>query len=466
MNDPQTLLRNDAANLHRFLQPIAKMCAVDPRDHPYYSDASYKFFAYINGLIGNTLTYLEGLSQRSSKHPEIQHSLRLKLKTLRHSWGLLHQYIKPSLDADTLHIPFPLLNVLNDKLQQVPRCENFECAVFHLTDLNYAMLIDNEVNCVANGIACKIDGEFFPPNLSLVGIPYSQSSGLFLNCLIPHEMAHFVYQEVMVNKVTQAVDNILNIHYPYRQGASDEFLVALSQIKGLLNRWVEEIFCDLFAISLIGPAFTFAFAEMTSASLIIDEPRDKVRRFFEFGQSHPADVARYYLHKRHLQALGWWDHVKDWKTNSVVLLEHCSQVRGQTTPSNTISSNVGNLLNLQCFWDACDWLLDFVKEQIPTLEKDIEDLGGYYGEISKYLARAIVPSTIIMESGPVYTTPIVLINSAFRFVLEDFDKLLEKIGKESLNSVKDRSWYTERLELWVLKALEDYRLLSASQEAK
>jgi len=32
--------------------------------------------------------------------------------------------------------------------------------------------------------------------------------------------------------------------------------------------------------------------------------------------------------------------------------------------------------------------------------------------------------------------------------------------------VSDRSKYTERLEIWILKALEDYRLLSASQEAK
>ena len=82
------------------------------------------------------------------------------------------------------------------------------------------------------------------------------------------------------------------------------------------------------------------------------------------------------------------------------------------------------------------------------------------------MARAIIPSTVITDSGPIYPTPVVLINAAFRFVLEDFDKLLEKIDRKSPNPVKDRSWYTERLELWVLKALEDYRLLSASLEAK
>jgi hypothetical protein len=127
---------------------------------------------------------------------------------------------------------------------------------------------------------------------------------------------------------------------------------------------------------------------------------------------------------------------------------------------------VSSLLELECFWDACDWLLEFVKRKVPTSGKEIKQLVDHYDVISDYLAQAIIPSTIITKSGPVHPAPIVLINSAFRFVLEDFDKLLEKIDKASLDSVRDRSWFTERLELWVLKALEDYRLLSASREAK
>lgn len=461
MNDPQTLLRKDAADLHRFLQPIAKMCAVDRRDHPYYNDASYSFFNHIYGLIVDTLKYLEGPSQRPSNHPQIQHSLRQRLKLLRDSWGLLHRYIKPSLDADALHIPFPLLNVLNDKLKQVPGCSDFECAVFQLAAVNYVMLPYNEVNRMANRIAGIVKGQPFPRNLTLVGIPYSQSSGLFLNCLIPHEMAHFVYQEVMGEEVRAKVDSVLNSHYADVQDAE-----AISQVRDLLSQWVEEIFCDLFAISLVGPAFTFAFAEMTSASLIIDECEGKLTQSFEFGLSHPADVARFHLHMKYLQTLGWWDPIQDWKSNSVELLKQCNKVSEHTSASSTIPPDVHKLLDLKCFWEASEWLLDFVRTKVPTSRGDIDGLGDYYGEVSKYLARAIVPSTIITESGPAFPTPVVLINSAFRFVLEDFDKLLENIENAVPDSVSDRSWYTERLEIWILKALEDYRLLSASQEAK
>ena len=379
MNDPHALLLRDAADLHRFLQPIARISDVARTDHPYYSDASYRFFDHINGLIEKTLTYLESLPKRPSKFPEIQHSLRQRLKLLRYSWGLLHKYIQPSLEADTLHIPFPLLNVLNDKLQQVPECEDFECAVFQLTDLNYVMLPYNAVNRVANRIRAIVHGDEFPDFLTLVGIPYSQSSGLFLNCQIPHEMAHFVYQEVVCDEITKKVDEILDSHYPNEPAANE---VALSQIRGLLNLWVEEIFCDLFAISLIGPAFTFAFAEWTSASLIMQEVGGPVTQSFEFGPSHPADVARFYLHMRHLKALGWWEPVQDWKCISVELLNQCDQAPERTNVSGRLSPDVRSLLKLECFWEACEWLLDFVKANVPTPRKEIQDLAEYYEEIS------------------------------------------------------------------------------------
>jgi len=325
------------------------------------------------------------------------------------------------------------------------------------------MLPYNEVNRVANRIAGIVRGKEFPPHLMLVGIPYSQSSGLFLNCLIPHEMAHFVYQEVMGDEVRAKVDSVLNSHYADEQIATEE---AVSQVRDLLNQWVEEIYCDLFAISLVGPAFTFAFAEMTSASLIIDECDGRLTQSFEFGLSHPADVARFHLHMKYLQTLGWWDPIESWRSNSVELLKQCSKVSEKTSASSTIPPDVRKLVDLKCFWEVSEWLLDFVKTEVPTLGKDIEDLANYYGEISKYLARAIIPSTVVTESGPVHPNPVVLINSAFRFVLEDLDRLLKNIDKVATDSVSDRSKYTERLEIWILKALEDYRLLNASKEAK
>jgi hypothetical protein len=465
VNEAHTLVLKEAADLHRFLQPIAKLCAVSETDHPYYRKSSYEFFSHLDKLIGMTLKYLEDLPQKPSKYPQIQRSVRQKLQVLRSSWGKLHRYIKPSLDADALHIPLSLLDAFQDLLQQVPRCGEFEFAVFQLTEVNYAMLTYEEVNRIANRIAGMVKGKEFPPALSLVGIPYSQSSGLFLNCLIPHEMAHFVYQERVGPEIKLKVDEILNVYHPAKTGTPEEKL-ELSQIRGLINTWVEEVFCDLFAISLIGPAFTFAFAEMTSAALIGEEGQRNATKAFDFSLSHPADVARFYLHKRHLKALGWWEPIERWKCSPVRLLRYCERVHKQTALSPEINQGTSVRLNLQCFWEACEWLLKFVKEEVPSPATEIKDFFDQYRVISNYLKRAIVPSTIVTDSGVVHPSPAVLINSGYRFVLEELHKLLRNIEKRSENSVADRSWYTERLELWVLKALEDWRLLNKSKEAK
>jgi hypothetical protein len=99
---------------------------------------------------------------------------------------------------------------------------------------------------------------------------------------------------------------------------------------------------------------------------------------------------------------------------------------------------------------------------LPRPDRTIKDFADLSETISDYLASAIVPSTIIVGSDPVHPSPEVLINSAFGFILEDFERLLENLDKDkvSADSISDRSNYTERIELWILKAIEDYRLLT------
>ena len=56
--------------------------------------------------------------------------------------------------------------------------------------------------------------------------------------------------------------------------------------------------------------------------------------------------------------------------------------------------------------------------------------------------------------------PVVLINAGYRFLLEDFSLLLENIEGEKSDLIESRSRLSARLELWLLKALEDHRLLT------
>lgn len=461
---PRSVL-DEASELHRFLQPIARLVKNAHEDHPYYPEATYAFFRYIGDLIGATLTYLEGLPSRPGNFPAVGHSIRQKLKLLRHSWGLLHRYVKPSLDADALHVPLALLNAFGDQLRKVEGCEQFQFAIFQLATFNYIMITQKQVNRVADSVAAIVRMDPFPPDLSLVGIPYTQSAGLFLNFLIPHEMGHFVYQQRLRGEITSKVDEILTSSVALRSDAPAEELL-LSRVMDLLTTWVEEIFCDLFAISLIGPAFSLAYSELTAAYLIADNLGSRSSEVFEFASEHPADVARFHLHLKHLRALGWWKYVRKWNSPLVGLLKECSRFHESCRYSQEIPPEVCEHLALKHFWTVCDWLGGFVCDRIAVSSGEPERMGSHYSVISSYLSNAVVPSSIVVEGEVMHPTTVELVNSAYRFVHEDFDKLLRNIEKVSSSSVGDRSRYQERLELWILKALEDNRMLAAEQGAK
>jgi hypothetical protein len=82
--------------------------------------------------------------------------------------------------------------------------------------------------------------------------------------------------------------------------------------------------------------------------------------------------------------------------------------------------------------------------------------------IAQYLRRAIVPSTIVVDGDIVYPRPVVIINAGYRFLLEDISLLISNIEGEKPESIESRSRLSTRLELWLLKALEDHRLLVGS----
>jgi hypothetical protein len=72
--------------------------------------------------------------------------------------------------------------------------------------------------------------------LGLIGIPYSQSSSLFMNCLIPHEMGHHVFSDRdLKSKFQQTIEKQLQVNYG-TMTASDR-----SQITNVLVSWVEDV---------------------------------------------------------------------------------------------------------------------------------------------------------------------------------------------------------------------------------
>src|SRR6266404_5456135 len=101
-------------------------------------------------------------------------------------------------------------------------------------------------------------------------------------------LGHFVYEEVetagpshtQVTNLKQSMVDCLTKHVAdFGTWSQEDQLQAFERIR----YWTYEIFCDLFAIRLIGPAFSFAALEFFNLLGVMSKS-DCVT----FSESHPA----------------------------------------------------------------------------------------------------------------------------------------------------------------------------------
>jgi len=83
--------------------------------------ASERFFKYIKELGAQTKSYLEQFPTKLPTHPPLVKVYRQKLTILRDCWSELHRYVKPAVDADTLNVPFALMEVFYKQLNELPK---------------------------------------------------------------------------------------------------------------------------------------------------------------------------------------------------------------------------------------------------------------------------------------------------------------------------------------------------------
>lgn len=156
--------------------------------------ASELFFEYVKQLGARTKEYLEQFPTKLPIHPPFVKVYRQKLTIIRDCWSELHRYVKPAVDADTLNVPFALMEVFNRRLNELPRFNKVTFTVFHLQQLNYVQVKASWIRDLTEKLVSHIpNAQAFPGDLGLIGIPYSQRCSAFLNALIPHEMGHFVF---------------------------------------------------------------------------------------------------------------------------------------------------------------------------------------------------------------------------------------------------------------------------------
>jgi len=353
-------VRQESAALYRFVDSVIHRCT-EIHEYPVYTPSSEEFRKYIRKLGSETKRFLKGFPASAEKDKDTARSKRRKLSTIRSGWENLHEYLQAALEADTLRVPTPLLFAIQDQINQLEDLKDLRFTVFHSDQVNYLQLPPGTVKEAADELADVTKGTRFPLRLGLIGMPYSQSDGFLLNCLLAHEMGHVAYQEVYSADVTTRVERTLEA-LEDEVGVLDDQEVTFSL--DTLKYWTEEIFCDLFAICLIGPAYSFALIELTGATLLADSPDNNVDMFYSFMEYHPAEIARFHVHLMLHKKLGWWPEMAKISSPYVdVLTVSATKSANVRIEATTIPESVGDERFLKCFWQIATWLVKFVPKQ-------------------------------------------------------------------------------------------------------
>ena len=448
---PLSDLIRDSASLQKLIRSIYVQRDDIDRNH---REATVEFLRYITELGRKTERYLERFaSTPPDPDPQLAAMDRGNLATLRSFWFDLHDFVQPSRDADTLHSPVVLISQLEDRLSKIPGLRDCKLLISHTPELNYVQSSRQELKERAESYGEIVSGAPpFPSKMALIAIPYSQDENLFSNLIICHEIGHFVFEQLhLEQKLIARIETALRKSGP----------LPASDISWCLQRvwaWAEEIFCDRFAIGLVGPAFSFSYIEMFDVRGIADD--DRVN---DFTDTHPSDSCRFCEHFEQLKRTGWWSLLEQRESTFTALIRKLSSI---PSSSYRYESEERRRLAKRAL-TAFEEVRRFVAQLVSKVFQGSES--GFRGgeellcveAIEKYLSWGVIPATIIRDKKAYRPDPVLLINAAYRFYLEGIPTLVGRIkqsGSEQRQSVSQQARWSQRVEQWTIKALEDIRL--------
>jgi hypothetical protein len=229
----------------------------------------------------------------------------------------------------------------------------------------------------------------------------------------------------------------------------------VSWIIGTVLNWLEELFCDLFAIWLIGPCFSFSYIELFDLGYVL--PPAPGGNALQFYDEHPADVLRLQQHRIMLEHLGWWNGFSTISSQHILLLNQCSSLKkndfeivGPRLPPIKDAAR-------DTFFDVIPVVHSEVHSLFSKIDSGVREFNELAGVVEQYLWRGVVPSSVFHENRLLLMHPsaTTLLNAAARVHISSMDELLERVADADPLLPKDRAHWTSRLELWTMKALED-----------
>lgn len=402
---------------------------------------------------------------------ELLKSKLREFNLIKKALSSLYVLTKETIDSDTLSIPYSLTMLLNDIAKKIEELDSAGLVVLGSSDLMYYKYnLERLRNLTRNlGFAIK-DYPPLPEDIGILKFPYCAAHDVLMNCILFHEMGHYIYErtkleESFLRKIEEELaefvinEDILEKLKPVQPRVAWNRLSIY--VRGLMAAWADEIFADIFAVRILGPAFHLACLQIENI-LPTNIEGDK-----DFSRTHPADKFRFKIHAEWLKEGGWNNVIAKHTPEISKRLEDCKELKIEDFKIKCQSPLKGNEAleeklhkwMLEKFGEMVLKIEGKVSNKVAKVERPIDDFTTTDRLVTEYLEHGVVPSTVCDEQKNKYhPNPTTILNSGFFFYLGGMKKLIEKI-RAKVRQPEKRLKYEKRLNEWLAKAIDDWQIL-------
>jgi hypothetical protein len=439
------------------------------RTYPKWSD---RFLSFCERSADATAQYLKeqavvAVPEETTTPPLRRSSAIIKV------WELLHSFIKPVLDADNLKVPYPLVQFLTEHVGELSAVSGAKLVIEISPQLTYYQHQHTSLRRAVLYLQAIVNGPPIEERLGFLALPCLQSKSLFMNCLLYHEVGHFIAEETTLLSPVERVelhDELRDAFRKYSQHEDPEQREKnLYWAMQTLEQLMEELFADLIAVRLVGLAYTLSYMELLRLADLSPE------EFRAFYIDHPADALRFREQLKALEDDGWDEYganLPHWKQLTSVAGGGDDESH---TPSDYyfVPSDYRDDEGMSEFWRILiDHLcrserIGSIHTKVNTLLADRKDnpfdRHREFGRgIEECLSHGIVPSREADGSMP---HPLAVINGGVIFLLSKMDDLHTAVQGGPPEFIAKRAFLESRVEMWCLKAIEDW-LVRRQQESR
>lgn len=117
--------------------------------------------------------------------------------------------------------------------------------------------------------------------------------------------------------------------------------------------------------------------------------------------------------------------------------------------------------SIQAFLKVLPQVRALAESTTPDSVSEVAAFKSQCDQIQDCLMLGIVPSRLLEDKKLFAGRPVAVINASLCFYLEHLSELIGRLEKQKPENIEHRAFWTSRLEMWTMKALEDFALLEA-----